>query len=78
LGDYVITMGCGDVCPSIAAAHREDWDLPDPRDMPPDQFNAVRDEIERRVRRLIERGALDGVIGPGDVFKRVAGFIRRT
>ena len=51
--DYVITMGCGDECPWIPTAHREDWDLPDPRDMPPDRFNAARDDIERRVLGLI-------------------------
>ena len=53
--DWVITMGCGDECPWIPAAHREDWDLPDPRELPPAEFNKVRDEIERRVRDLIAR-----------------------
>ena len=53
--DYVITMGCGDACPWVPASHREDWDLPDPRDLPTAQFNAVRDEIERRVLALIAR-----------------------
>jgi arsenate reductase (thioredoxin) len=53
--DYVITMGCGDACPWVPAVHREDWDLPDPRDFPAAEFNAVRDEIERRVRALIAR-----------------------
>ena len=49
----VVTMGCGDECPWIPAERREDWALPDPREMPPDQFNAVRDEIERRVVALL-------------------------
>ncbi|RMH15053.1 MAG: arsenate reductase ArsC [Gemmatimonadetes bacterium] len=53
--DYVVTMGCGDACPWIEADVREDWALPDPRSMPPEEFNRVRDEIELRVRRLIER-----------------------
>jgi arsenate reductase (thioredoxin) len=53
--DAVITMGCGDACPWVPATIREDWDLPDPRDMPPEEFRAVRDEIERRVRSLLER-----------------------
>lgn len=53
--DYVITMGCGDACPWIPATEREDWPLPDPGAMPPEVFNTVRDEVEHRVRDLIER-----------------------
>ena len=53
--EYVVTMGCGDACPWIPATHREDWALSDPRAMEPAQFNEVRDDIERRVRALIER-----------------------
>lgn len=51
----VVTMGCGDACPWIAAARREDWALPDPRDMEERELNAVADEIERRVRDLLAR-----------------------
>lgn len=53
--DYVVTMGCGDECPFIAARHREDWDLEDPKALPPDEFRRVRDEIERRVLDLLQR-----------------------
>ncbi len=53
--DYVITMGCGDDCPWIPAVERDDWPLPDPKSMPPEEFNTVRDEVERRVKELIER-----------------------
>ncbi|MCX7019281.1 MAG: hypothetical protein WCK47_01505 [bacterium] len=35
------------------AAHREDWTFPDPRNMPPQEFAIVRDEIERRVLALL-------------------------
>ncbi|MDE2772388.1 MAG: arsenate reductase ArsC [Gemmatimonadota bacterium] len=52
---WVVTMGCGDVCPDARASHREDWDLPDPRDMAAPEFAAVRDEIERRVLDLLAR-----------------------
>ncbi len=52
--DWVITMGCGDACPALPARHRADWALPDPKHLPPDQFNAVRDEIERRVLQLLQ------------------------
>ncbi|MDA1080727.1 MAG: arsenate reductase ArsC [Gemmatimonadetes bacterium] len=47
--DRVVTMGCGDVCPWVPAERREDWALPDPRDLDAAGVRAVRDEIERRV-----------------------------
>jgi len=53
--DYLVTMGCGDSCPTVPAVHREDWDLPDPRDFDPQAFRGVRDEIERRILALIDR-----------------------
>ena len=53
--DAVITMGCGDQCPWLPGELREDWGLPDPRDMDPEPFAAVRDEIERRVKDLVGR-----------------------
>jgi protein-tyrosine-phosphatase len=53
--DAVVTMGCGDACPSVAAGVREDWSIPDPRAMEPDEFRAVRDRIERDVIALLGR-----------------------
>ena len=53
--DFAITMGCGDQCPLIRAKQREDWRIPDPRDMSPDQFRAVRDLIEAKVKELLAR-----------------------
>jgi protein-tyrosine-phosphatase len=51
--DVAVTMGCGDACPLVRARRREDWGIPDPREMPPDEFRAVRDQIERRVLELL-------------------------
>jgi arsenate reductase len=51
--DAVVTMGCGDACPWIPAARREDWALPDPKHLPNDEFRAVRDDIESRVIALL-------------------------
>ncbi len=53
--DWVITMGCGDACPFVRAKNREDWALPDPRNLPPEDFRRIRDEIEHRVLALLER-----------------------
>jgi protein-tyrosine-phosphatase len=52
--DVAVTMGCGDECPLVLARRREDWQIPDPRDMTPDQFREVRNLIETKVRDLIE------------------------
>jgi protein-tyrosine-phosphatase len=51
--DVAVTMGCGDACPLLRARRREDWALPDPKDLPPDQFRAVRDLIGAKVRELL-------------------------
>lgn len=52
--DVTVTMGCGDACPMIPAKLREDWQIPDPREMPPEQFRNVRDLIEQKVKTLLE------------------------
>lgn len=51
--DVVVTMGCGDSCPTVRAARRIDWQIPDPRDMEPAEFRAVRDLIGRKVEDLV-------------------------
>lgn len=51
--DAVITMGCGDECPFIEAKLREDWAIPDPKHMPPDEFRNIRNLIEQKVKSLI-------------------------
>jgi arsenate reductase len=53
--DWAVTMGCGDECPWLDAANREDWSLPDPRDLGREEFDALRDEIELRVLDLLAR-----------------------
>jgi protein-tyrosine-phosphatase len=51
--DFVATMGCGDACPMIRARRREDWSIPDPKNMSPEEFRQVRDLIESKVRQLL-------------------------
>jgi protein-tyrosine-phosphatase len=51
--DAVVSMGCGDKCPWVPAKRREDWALPDPKDMDDAGYRVVRDEISARVRRLL-------------------------
>ena len=52
--DYVITMGCGDECPVVRARHREDWQIPDPKDLPPEEFRRMRDLIGLKVGALAD------------------------
>lgn len=52
--DWIVTMGCGDACPNIQTTNRDDWELPDPRNMNDAEYAEVRDEIRRRVQQLID------------------------
>ena len=51
--DFVATMGCGDECPFVRAKLREDWNVPDPKQMNEDDFRAVRDLIEEKVKAVL-------------------------
>ena len=52
--DVVVTMGCGDTCPYIPGKRYEDWKIDDPAGQGVDAVRPIRDEIERRVRELLE------------------------
>jgi arsenate reductase (thioredoxin) len=51
--DVVITMGCGDTCPYYPGKRYEDWNLDDPASQDLNHVRHIRDEIRRRVERLI-------------------------
>ncbi len=51
--DVLVTMGCGDACPSVPGARYVDWDLPDPAGLPLDAVRAIRDDIAARTRDLV-------------------------
>ena len=53
--DVVITMGCGDACPYYPGKRYEDWELDDPAGQPLDVVRAIRDEIDSRVRALLDQ-----------------------
>lgn len=57
--DVVITMGCGDSCPILPGRRYEDWELPDPAGRGVGAVRPIRDDIERRVRHLLEQLGLD-------------------
>ena len=51
--ELLVTMGCGDECPLVPGARRDDWALPDPRGEPLERVREIRDEIRARVWRLV-------------------------
>ncbi len=53
--DVVVTMGCGDACPIFPGKRYEDWTLDDPAGLDVAAVRPIRDEIERRVRVLLEQ-----------------------
>jgi protein-tyrosine-phosphatase len=54
--DVVVGMGCPDQgCPLVKAKRREEWGIPDPKEMPPEEYRAVRDLIEAKVKELLAR-----------------------
>ncbi|MCM8757541.1 MAG: arsenate reductase ArsC [Candidatus Omnitrophica bacterium] len=53
--DYVITMGCTDVCPFYPAKERLDWQIPDPKGKPREFFRRIREEIKKRLEILNDK-----------------------
>ena len=52
--DVVVTMGCGDTCPWMPAKKFIDWQITDPKNMEPIEFNKVRDFIKEKVMELLK------------------------
>ena len=57
--DVVITMGCGDACPYFPGKRYLDWELDDPSGQPLDRVRCIRDEIDTRVKALVDELAPD-------------------
>ena len=52
--DIMVSMGCGDACPSLLANQRIYWEIPDPKDLTLGEFSKVRDLIKDNVEKLFE------------------------
>jgi arsenate reductase len=50
----LVTMGCGEACPVVHGVERDDWPLEDPKGHPIERVREIRDDVERRVRRLVD------------------------
>jgi protein-tyrosine-phosphatase len=53
--DVIVTMGCGDACPIFPGKRYEDWSVTDPAGLSIDDVRTIRDDIERRVKTLMEQ-----------------------
>ena len=59
--DVIITMGCGDACPIFPDKRYEDWEVADPSGQDLEDVRPIRDDIERRVKALLNQlGVLAG------------------
>lgn len=60
--DVVVTMGCGESCPVYPGRRYLDWDIEDPAGLPVEPVRKVVDEIDRRVRHLLDEleAGIDG------------------
>ena len=52
--DVIVTMGCGDACPVYSGKRYLDWQLEDPAGQSLDVVRTIRDDIDARVRALLD------------------------
>jgi arsenate reductase len=51
---FLVTMGCGDECPYVPGAQRDDWPLDDPKGQPVQAVRRIRDDIRGRVLAFVK------------------------
>lgn len=56
--DLLITMGCREKCPYVPGLRRDDWPLRDPKGLPIDQVRTIRDEVQQRIKNLLQTEAI--------------------
>lgn len=61
--DVIVTMGCGDACPVYPGKRYVDWELEDPAGKSVEQVRPIRDDVEARVRGLLDELG----VAPGDL-----------
>ncbi len=59
----VVTMGCGDTCPTLSAERRIEWDIEDPSGKPLSTVREIRDSLKAKVAELLE--SLEPFLQPG-------------
>jgi len=56
--EMLITMGCGDECPYVPGLKRADWPIPDPKDQGIEAVRTIRNDIQARIKSLVEHEQL--------------------
>ena len=56
--DITVTMGCKDTCPITPKEKTIDWDIENPKGKPIEKYREMRDEVEQRVRQLLQNQSL--------------------
>ena len=51
--DVAVSTCSEEVCPVTPGVRRISWELPDPKDLPLEQVRPIRDELARRVAKLL-------------------------
>jgi len=59
--NILVTMGCGESCPVVPGAKREDWNLPDPKGQRLERVRQIRDDIGRRVQEMLKENGWSSV-----------------
>jgi len=59
--NILVTMGCGESCPVVPGAKREDWNLPDPKGQRLERVRQIRDDIGRRVQEMLKENGWGSV-----------------
>lgn len=54
--DYLVTMGCGEVCPFVPSREQLNWDLPDIKNHPIDDIRKLREMIKSKIENEILGG----------------------
>jgi len=52
--DYLVTLGCEEVCPAVLSKRIIEWAIPDPKGRPMDFYRKVRDLMEEKVKALLK------------------------
>jgi arsenate reductase len=53
--DLLVSLGCGDLCPAMPGQRRIEWSLEGPEDQSLDELRLLRDELRRRIWRLVAK-----------------------
>ncbi|RPJ08513.1 MAG: arsenate reductase ArsC [Deltaproteobacteria bacterium] len=52
--DYLVTMGCEETCPAVAAKKIIAWEIPDPKGKSMEEIRRIRDQVENKVKGLLK------------------------